>query len=154
MPSQIESQKIVDSYLAQLEPTKIINLKHIFLGREQTGEMLNTAVATSSSIAQNISSLSDGEKEKVKEYLQNQINTLDGNFLSRLSKVASKKEIPSFVYFVFGSIIAICFTEILKVPFSVVLIIFLVLISCLMFFSFSNSKNRYLYNYLLNLFDS
>ena len=153
MHSQIESQKIVDSYLAQLELTKIINIKNIFFGREQTGEMLNTAVETSSQITANISSLSDAEKENVKQYLQNKINTLDSNPLSRLSKIVSKEEIPSFIYFVLGSILAICFTEILKVPFTIVLIVFLGLISSLIFFSFSNSKNRYLHDYLLKLLE-
>lgn len=151
MYSQAESQKIVDSYFKQLQQTKIIQIRDIFFGGEKTGETLNLAVETTSRISNNISFLSDLEKENAREYLQDKINNIDSNILSRLSKITSKEEIPSFVYFVLGTIIAYFFIDGLKVPFLTLLIVSFGLISCLIFSIFLNNKNRYLYDYLLKL---
>ena len=151
MYSQAESQKIVDSYFTQLKQTKIIKISDLFSGPEQTGKTLNLVVETSSQISKNISLLSDLEKENARKYLQDKINNIDSNVLSRLSTISAKEEIPSFVYFVIGSIIAYCFMETLKVPFLTILVVSFGLISCLMVSLFLNSKNRYLYEYLLKL---
>lgn len=151
MSNHLESHQIIDSYLAQLEATMVINFKDTLLGRKQSDEMLNVAAETTSQICNNLSSLSAVEKVNVRKSLQDKITDLDSNILSNLSKFTSKEEIPSFVYFVLGSIIALCFTEIFKIPFSVVSIVSLGLILGLMFLTFSNNKKRYLYEYLLKL---
>lgn len=151
MANQLESQQIIDSNLAQLEATMVINFKDTLLGRRQSDEMLNVAAETTSQICNNLSSLSALEKDKVRKSLQDKINDLDANFLSNLSNFTANKEIPSFVYFVLGSIVALCFTEIFKIPFSVVSTVSLGLILGLMFLTFSNNKKRYLYEYLLKL---
>jgi len=154
MYNQTESQTIVDSYFQQLKQTGIINIKDIFFGREKTGATLNLAVETTSQISKNISSLSDLEKDHARKYLKDKINHIDSNILSRLSNLTSKDEIPSFVYFILGSILAYCLIYALNVPFSSLLLVSFSLISCFMFSIFLNSKNRYLYDYLLKLFSS
>lgn len=151
MYSQAESQKIVDSYFAQLKQTKIIKIRDLFSGPEQTGETLNLVMKTTSQIRNNISLLSDLEKENARKYLQDKIKEIDSNILSRLSTISTKEEIPSFVYFVLGSILAYFFIDALKVPFLTLLLVSFGLISCLMVSLFLNSKNRYLYDYLLKL---
>ncbi|MEM8674896.1 MAG: hypothetical protein AAGF83_13630 [Cyanobacteria bacterium P01_G01_bin.67] len=152
MHDPVESQ--VDLWLESLKQSKIFNVTDIFKNRTKPYSNVAVAIKTNSKINQEISSLSATEKAKAKQYLFAKQNEIDANILSKLSNFTSNNEIPSFVYFVLGSVIGYFLLEVLDIPLLVIFPLVLVVICPVFLLHLSNNMNCYYHKYLAKLIES
>ena len=152
MHDPVESQ--VDLWLESLKQSKIFNVTDIFKSRAQPHKNVAVAIKTNSKIAQEISSLSATEKEQAKQYLFAKQNEIDASMLAKLSNFTSNNEIPSFVYFVLGSLIGYLLLEVLDLPLLIIFPFLLVVVFPIFLLHLSNNMNYHYHKYLAKLIES
>lgn len=152
MHDPVESQ--VELWIESLKQSKIFNVTDIFKRHAKSYDGMTAAIKAQSIITKEISSLSATEKEQAKKYLFAKQNEIDANILSKLSNLTSNNEIPSFVYFILGSLFGYLLLEVLDLPLVIIFPLLLVLICSVFFLYLSNNINCHYHKYLAKLIES
>lgn len=152
MHDPVESQ--VDLWLASLKQSQIFKVTDIFKSRNQPYNNAAVAIQTNSKIAKEITSLSATEKAQAKQYLFAKQNQIDANILGKLGNLNSDNEIPSFVYFVLGSVIGYLLLEVLDLPLLIIVPFLLAVVLPIFLLYLSHNMNYYYHQYLTQLIDS
>lgn len=152
MHNTVESQ--VDLWIESLKQSNIFKVTDIFKSHKNPYSNAAVAIKTNSKITKEISSLSATEKETAKQYLFAKQNEIDAKLLSKLSNFTSNNEIPSFVYFILGSLIGYFLIEVLNLPLLIIFPLLLALICPVFYLYSSNNINCHYHKYLAKLIDS